>query len=163
MACWRSTSESGKAAEPVERWSGAPAFSAQPFHRSSVPPLQLHLRAQFHDTVRRNLEKLRRRARVARHQDEELLPPLRHPRETRVVGRSSGSRLPLAIGDDDPLTPEIERGVRRLRPDAEAARDLKNLRNVRVLHEAVTGGDPPEPVLELFDRHAIDLLDLRNL
>ena len=73
---------------------------------------ELDLRSQLDDAVRRNAEELRRRARVARHDDEELLAPARHRAAARA---SSGARrvsaLRLAVGDDDALAAEIERRV----------------------------------------------------
>src|SRR5690349_3203380 len=60
--------------------------------------LQLDLRSQLHNSVRRNIEKLRRRPRVPRHEDEKLFSP--HRQRSIALGQQS-------------LTTEVVRRLRR--------------------------------------------------
>src|SRR4051794_38851590 len=88
---------------------------------------ELDLRPHLHDAVRGNLEELGRRARVARHHDEQFFAPARHRWKDGVVWRSSRSRLSLAPGgNDDSLTTEIKGRVVRFGFEAGLTRPLED-------------------------------------
>ncbi|KAG0894357.1 hypothetical protein G6F32_017427 [Rhizopus arrhizus] len=84
--------------------------------------LDLHLGAQFHQSVARNPEEPRRRRGVAMHQREQLVAPDRHA----TVG-----------GGDDGLAAGEEGGVHRVEVDATVvARAHQRPRHVRGFHVA---------------------------
>src|SRR5690606_13464767 len=107
---------------------------------------ELDLGADFHDVIGWNSEELRRRLRISREKREEEGAPARHAGPLR-----GDHRLPTQK-EGDPLEARID----------EAALD-EQLRDVRLLHEAVARRDPDEALGQGLDAGALTVRDARGL
>src|SRR4051812_17263626 len=105
---------------------------------------ELDVRPELDNAARRDPEERIRRARVARHVREELLPPLRHVAFVR---------------EDERLAAEEVTGLFEVEVEPALATQLEEVHHIGHLHEAVRRDDlvdvEPE-VVELLDAVALD-------